>query len=608
MNIKNLQRYIRNTSREVVLRTEDKDLIRKHLVSYIESKPIPDTKAPKPIRSPFSIPSFFRVHHLSGALMIAILATTGTFGMSFAADEALPGDLLYPMKVKVNEGVRTAFILSDEARIVYERERAELRLREASRLASEGRLDSKRQATVSRLFAEHTDSITQRVQKTDTVDPVFAAEMSAELETALSTHEVVLARLMVESGEEVSEGARDLIGQVRSATEEAGRMREEAEERLTAMVEEEDGVQVAVVDDPGVEIPSGTATPTPKTVIAGTPKTESANLRERATYRAEERAKKNLERVQELLPLFPEESELAAQARNQLISANALIQLGDGALGAHDLTRAYGHYREAGASLQKVAQLLEVANLFSIEILPDMGAIAKNGQDETVTPDAQARTVAETHERVEKVLRDMRTLLLTQEGYDIETVSQASTRIKDATALLMRGEIAVILGDLAKAETLFTNAERIVTRAHEQLMIAGQQQNVRTVPVPEVPTNDAVLDSEEVPGNIIEVEHSTLDTSHVFTGTLSDSLASCISAATGSIGTATTASDMTLSLVTGATTEDCSDTPPSSLMFSVTVEAPANATLANVLVNGEPQAFTVKKEADAEANPVANVE
>jgi hypothetical protein len=593
MNTKKLQQFLKQTSREVVLRTEDKNLMREHLVSYMEFKPLRTSAETVSKPSLFSILGLFRAHHLTGAFMIAILVTTGTFGMSFAADDALPGDLLYPMKVKVNEGVKTVFILSDEARIVYERERAELRLHEASRLASEGRLDPKRQATVSKLFAEHTDSITQRVQNTERVDPVFAAEMSAELETALSTHEVVLARLMVESGEQVSEGARELIGQVRSATQEAGRMREVAEERLTALTEEDD-IQIANVDDPGVGIASSNASPTQKQVTPLTPKTESANLRERATYRAEERAKKNLERVKELLPLFPEGSELVMQSRNQLISANMLVQLGDEALGTHDLTRAYGYYREAGASLQKVTQLLEVAHLFSVEILPDMGAIVSKNGEETASLNDQTLAIEEAHKRVEKMLREIRTLLLTQEGYDIETVSQANTRIKDATALLMRGEIAVILGDLTKAEALFLNADRIVTRAHEQLMIAGKQQNVRIVPVPEVPVKEESEDDANTLENPINIIHGVLNTSHEFTGTLPLSFVPCISVATGSVSASTTAKEITLSISTELTADTCGDVVDNTTTFTLTVEAPADATLVNVRINNKSYPFTLE--------------
>lgn len=596
MNTKNLQRYIRNTSREVVLRTEDKDLMRKNLVSYMESKPIPGTETSKPIRSPFSIPSFFHVHHLSGALMIALLVTTSTFGMSFAADDALPGDLLYPVKVKVNEGMKTAFILSDEARIVYERERAELRLHEASRLVSEGRLDPERQATVSKLFAEHTASLTERVQDTGSVDPVFAAEMSAELETALGTHEAVLARLMVESGEEVSEGARDLIGQVRTATEEAGRIREEAEERLTVLTEEND-LQIAVNEDPEVDTASGNATSAQKKVTAGTPKTESANLRERATYRAEERARKNLERVDELLPLFPEDSGLAIQSHNQRISADALIQLGNEALRVHDLTQAYRYYREASASLQKVVQFLEVAQLFSIEILTDTEAEVGVSEDEVNVVGDQTLAVREVHERVENSLRDLRTLLLTQEGYDIETVSQANTRIKDATALLMRGEIAVLLNDLGKAEELFLNAERVVTRAYEQLEIAGERQNVRDVPIPEVPVIEEVDNSVDAEASLV-IEHSSVDTGHVFTGTLPTSFETCISSATGSVSVSETAKEVLLSIYTESTPDQCDDTSDDIRTFSVTVEAPADATLMDVFVDGESYPFTLNSPVD----------
>ncbi len=256
-----LETQLKKATKHMVLVEEDKALMRERLVSYMEHKPL----RREPVhgrRAATRLPlfGFFRTHHLSGALVIALLATTSTFGMSFAAGDALPGDLLYPVKVNVNEEVKGAFKISHESRIEFEQTRAELRLKEASQLASEGRLDSKKQEAVAKLFAEHTEAVTEQVQEVEESDPVLAAEVSTEFEAALDTHEAVLARLIVEGDDEGNKGAQQLVEQVRTAANEAEKLREEAEERMTddEPVQEE---PVAVDATQDVEIEQDHATP-----------------------------------------------------------------------------------------------------------------------------------------------------------------------------------------------------------------------------------------------------------------------------------------------------------------------------------------------------------
>jgi predicted phage tail protein len=73
------------------------------------------------------------------SILLALLLATGG-GTAYAAEHALPGDTLYPIKVSVNEPVREALILNAENKADWILQRAERRLDEMSELAAAGKL------------------------------------------------------------------------------------------------------------------------------------------------------------------------------------------------------------------------------------------------------------------------------------------------------------------------------------------------------------------------------------------------------------------------------------------------------------------------------------
>jgi hypothetical protein len=98
----------------------------------------------------------FRV--MFASTLIAILIFVGA-GVSFAAQSSLPGDVLYPVKVSVNEPVRSLFAVSAQAKADLDLQFAQARLEEADKLAVSGRLsDSVRQNLETKLES-HVSSL-----------------------------------------------------------------------------------------------------------------------------------------------------------------------------------------------------------------------------------------------------------------------------------------------------------------------------------------------------------------------------------------------------------------------------------------------------------------
>ena len=514
-----LHEQFKEATKSVALTQEEKATMREKLVLYMEYKPIRGAFSAHEhsLIERFSIP-FFRAHHFSGALLIAAVVASSTFGVSFAAEDSLPGDLLYNIKVNINEEIKTVFLSSDESRITWERERAERRLVEASQLEAEGRLDDEKQQKVSELFAEHTNAVVEQVRAVEESDPVFAAEMSSMLEDSLDAHEAVLARLIVEQENGSDEGARELVAQVRTVAMEVEKIRNDAEEKIA--IDEGELTNTEDVEDVQSE---------PTEVTSAESNTESVNLRVRAAYRAQERANNLFAEVKELEATLEPESELAEQARVQIAFGEELVRSGETSLKENNLGDAYGKFRKASASLQKVLQLLEVATLFSIEIYPDKESVTQTESDiqeikHTEIPEDEdvLQELQSTRVHIQNEIATARKLLLTQEGHNDTDVEKANNRIKDALSHLMRAEIAVVLKDYADAMELFEQAEKLTAETVRILEVAGQEDGVNDIPVFEVPQNDTdpIEPAKEPQSETRILNHLYKDGRHTYTGSI----------------------------------------------------------------------------------------
>lgn len=580
--MKSLSRQIKEGTKHIVLSTDEKERMRESLVSYMEYKPIRSGKVL--IREPKKIPvfSFFRAHHFSGALLIAMIVTSSTFGMTFAADDALPGDLLYGVKVNFNEEIKSVFLSTPEDRIAWEQERAERRLVEASQLAAEGRLDEKNQEQVSKLFAEHTNAVLEQVLATEEVDPVLAAEMSSTFEESLDTHEAVLARLIVEQEENAGENSRDLVEQVRTVAMEAGKIREDAEEKVIA--EEVVSVTEETTQEPTLEQPSEEE------------KRESANMRIRAIERAQQRAANLLSTLQEQVASLEDGTTMKTQAEAQIAFGVEMMERGAESFEIQNYNEAYVSYRQAAATFQKVSQLLKVTQLFSVEIYPDSGSTVADEMgeyaDETTSTseevqeedtDITKKEAEELKVQAESVIQDVRTLLMTQGGYDEAVGAKANARIKDAGAYVLRGEISMVLGDYEKAKTLFGRAYDFA----EEVMRMLTEVSDETVEV--VPTDGGNTPSDTT----LSLSHEFSEGVHTYSGKI-EVPAPCYSLEGTAVVAESFPEQITLILTRHAPEAGsaCIEVETTKT-FSIAVPASEGAVLGNITVDGDSVLWTL---------------
>lgn len=631
---------LQNEAGRVQLSRTERTHIREGLLEYMAYKPMRDSVAPQRAqRGGFG--AFFRAHHFVGALAIALIVTTSTVSVGSAAADSLPGDLLYPVKVHVNEGVKTVFITGDEARIAWEQERAENRLQEATQLAVEGRLDGKRKEEVEKRFVAHSEALVEQVRNVEESDPVLAAMASSEFEESLETHEVILSRVADEQTEESQESVRAIAEQVHVAAQHAVLVREAAEEKIVRELEAQAGEETeagiaeeeevegasedeasgvateAVVADGGDSTTDEQVAAEPQSLTYTAPKSRSPDSRIRTAYRAQERAQEQLERAQELLASLDEASELRTPARAQLASGNTHLADAEAALAEDDYSTAYRAYRSAAVKFQKVAELLEVSELFSIEVFTiageeELGAAELEAVAAFVDvpvineiPNGEPQDTVAMRAQIQQALKEAQRLLLVHEGYEEDDLETAYSQLARSERSLLRGDIYRALDDPRIAARFYGEAQRDAEMTLSLLEEVLDSETVQEVPqlAPQEGGDISAAGKNQAAttdaSTTVQIMHTVEEGVHVFVGQLAVAT-SCTEVAATLLTAESYPEQITLALTTGEYVDGC-DVPSPQAPFIASTTASSEAVLMSVSVNDVAVPFELLETEGAEA-------
>ena len=141
----------------------------------------------------------FQINNLRNKKTMPILVILGLLmggSASFAAENALPGDVLFPVKVHVNESVRGAVAVTPKAKAEWGIRLVERRLEEVEELATKIDVSEEVRQIASANLGEYTERVHGRIAKFEEDDDSDDAILTAgELADMLRTHEEVLAGL-----------------------------------------------------------------------------------------------------------------------------------------------------------------------------------------------------------------------------------------------------------------------------------------------------------------------------------------------------------------------------------------------------------------------------
>jgi len=126
------------------------------------------------------------------AIVIAIILAGG---VSVTANNALPGDMLYGVKVNVNENVEKAFSFSSEAKARAAEKHAEERLEEAEKLSAEGKLSADVKADLVTKFNAQAETLRQHLADLSADGKAtVAAEIHADFDHKMNTRIEAIGR------------------------------------------------------------------------------------------------------------------------------------------------------------------------------------------------------------------------------------------------------------------------------------------------------------------------------------------------------------------------------------------------------------------------------
>lgn len=192
--------------KNIALSREDKDKIREGIFSYMERHPVRNEiqvrrHSRKSMMGWLSsgYPSLFNLTHTRTMALALIIVLFLGGGVSFAADRALPGDILYPVKTEVNEEVRSWVAFGAKSGAELEADLAEERLEEAEKLALKGELDDEKSTALLAKFILHANSAKSNLKKLEEENKSKAAyEASVRHESSLEIHSEILGGLLRE--------------------------------------------------------------------------------------------------------------------------------------------------------------------------------------------------------------------------------------------------------------------------------------------------------------------------------------------------------------------------------------------------------------------------
>ncbi|HUY62788.1 MAG TPA: DUF5667 domain-containing protein [Candidatus Paceibacterota bacterium] len=191
----------------------DRVRIRANLAAYAKAHPRTSivsrffgAGAPKAVPSPYQ--SWLRRPMPAIAAVLILILIGG--GTSYAAEGALPGDALYPIKVNVNEPIQEALAFTPQSKAAVAANIAVTRLDEAQQLAAAGKLSTTTAVMLDANLQAHVTQADSAAAALAKSDPLAAAETQSSLDARLNAHRDIL-QAVADSNDESRGAATGLL-------------------------------------------------------------------------------------------------------------------------------------------------------------------------------------------------------------------------------------------------------------------------------------------------------------------------------------------------------------------------------------------------------------
>lgn len=191
--MRNTLKKLKKTARGVRLGAMECVAMREVLVRHMKGHPAMNAGSSV---SPFSLFDIKKKKAIS-AFLIGSILMGGT--VSFAAENTVPGDVLYPVKVRVNESVRGVIAVSPKAKAEWDVRLVERRLEEVEMLAVASS-SPESQEIAKENFEHYAERAKTRIAEFEEGDHEEALRVAGNFSDALHRHEEKIAKISADKG------------------------------------------------------------------------------------------------------------------------------------------------------------------------------------------------------------------------------------------------------------------------------------------------------------------------------------------------------------------------------------------------------------------------
>lgn len=190
-NIKNFIRAVK----QIRMTEAERAVMRAHL------SPLSAAEAPR--RSPyFSRLSF--PHVLKVASLVVLFLVLGVSGLSYASASALPGELLYNIKIHFKEPIEEKLAFSPEKRIALREQRINARFSEVETLIKEKKITPADKTQADTNIEQTKQEISADLEEINKADPQAATDAKTDLDASIQASQQKIDNLIQQTGTDLS--------------------------------------------------------------------------------------------------------------------------------------------------------------------------------------------------------------------------------------------------------------------------------------------------------------------------------------------------------------------------------------------------------------------
>lgn len=342
-------KFFKLAKKEIRLNRAEKEDIRSLILKTIKNQPV---RVGGQIRHKYqrNHPWYLLLtpNYMMASIIAAVLLVLGG-GASYAAENSLPGDLLYPVKVTVNENVRTALSLSETGKVKWEAKVAERRLEEAEQLAVQGKLSEDMVSELEEKFDKQSEKVQKRLArllKKGALSSEALIELNSNFQASLEAHNSILLRLREQDGESEKARYTNLLKLLADNVSSTARARLKIEHDFD--------------DDEFTSSTTSTVT------------VASTSLFVNAAMGKKTAAENKLREVKQFYQAKSTslDAALKAKVNAKLAEADKIMVEGDAKLAARKYGEAFAKYQEAARKAQEAKLLIDISQKIKIKWLP----------------------------------------------------------------------------------------------------------------------------------------------------------------------------------------------------------------------------------------------